>query len=44
MVRKKEKICSRGHKFNISGACPICWPGRLKKKVGGKVYKKTLIK
>ncbi len=26
-----QKTCSRGHKFTGSGACPVCWPGRLKK-------------
>jgi uncharacterized protein (TIGR02453 family) len=28
----KSKICSRGHHFEGSGPCPVCWPGRLKKK------------
>lgn len=31
-VKKKFKICSRGHLFKGSGPCPVCWSGRLKKK------------
>lgn len=31
MKNKKIKICSRGHKYKESGACPICWPGKHKK-------------
>lgn len=26
MVKKKVKICNRGHKYQGSGPCPICWP------------------
>ncbi|MFZ2522490.1 MAG: DUF1801 domain-containing protein [Minisyncoccia bacterium] len=29
-LRDKPKICSRGHKYQESGPCPICWPGRFK--------------
>lgn len=28
----KTKICSRGHKYEGVGPCPVCWPGRLMKK------------
>ncbi len=28
----KIKICSRGHEYQGSGPCPVCWPGRKRKK------------
>ncbi len=34
-LAKKSKTCSRGHLFERSSeypTCPICWPGRYKKK------------
>ncbi len=31
-VKKALRICSRGHEFMAPGPCPVCWPGRLKKK------------
>lgn len=33
---QKWKTCSRGHKYQGSSPCPICWPGRNKRKVGTK--------
>lgn len=27
----KVKICSRGHSYQGSGSCPVCWPGHYKK-------------
>ena len=27
-----QKVCSRRHTYTGSGACPVCWPGRLKKR------------
>jgi ASC-1-like (ASCH) protein len=32
LAAPKKKICSRGHVFFGSGPCPVCWPGRLKKR------------
>lgn len=31
LAAKGKKVCSRGHVYNGSGPCPVCWPGRLKK-------------
>lgn len=34
MTKKKEKTCSRGHKFQKSSdcpVCPICWSGYYRK-------------
>lgn len=28
----KKKVCSRGHRFHISGPCPVCSAGRNKSK------------
>lgn len=31
-MRKPDgKVCSRGHTYRTSGACPVCYPGRIKK-------------
>lgn len=26
-----QKTCSRGHTFEGTGPCPVCWPGRPEK-------------
>ena len=31
-IKLTSKICSRGHTYKGSGPCPVCWPGRLKKR------------
>lgn len=30
-IGKNQKVCSRGHSYEGSGSCPVCWPGRYKK-------------
>ncbi len=29
---KKEKVCGRGHRYKGRNPCPVCWPGRNKRK------------